>query len=73
MIFDGIVLDFLHSFQILSQFGIEVIGGDLVILAILEVSLSVEEPKGDAISFWSLNDFSDFVSFIVSEFTCSSV
>ena len=73
MICDGIVLDFLHSFQILSKFGVEVISGDLVILSILEVSLSVEEPKGDAISFWSLNDFSDFVSFIVSEFTGSSV
>lgn len=41
--------DLLQSFQILTQFGVNVGGGQLRVLAIDDVLLSVQEPIGDLV------------------------
>ena len=65
--------DLEESLNILSELGIEDVGGHLEILAFLVVSLSVEEPSGDSVSFWLSNDFSDGVSLLLRELTSSEL
>ena len=43
--------DLEQPFDIFSEFGLQDVGGDLKVLSFLVVSLSVEEPSGDAVSF----------------------
>ena len=43
--------DLEQSFDVFSELGLEDVRGDLKILSLLEISLSIEEPSGHAVSF----------------------
>ena len=43
--------DLEQSFNIFSELGLKNVGGDLKILSLLEISLSIEEPSGHSVSF----------------------
>ena len=64
-------LDLVHSFDILSEFGLENVGGHLQVLTLLVVSQSVEEPSGDTISFGVIDDVSDSIGLLFVQFTSS--
>lgn len=59
--------DFFHSLDILSELGVQIVGGDLLVLAVLEVSSSVEEPLREAVSFRVGDDFGDLVDFFLGQ------
>ena len=39
--------DFLHAFHIVSEFGVNVLGKNVAVLARFEILLTVQEPQGD--------------------------
>ena len=41
--------DFLHSFQIFSELGVDLVGDELRPVAFTDVSLSVQEPLGNVV------------------------
>ena len=46
------VLDLLHPLKVFTELGIKDVGGNLVVLAISEILLSVEEPDWDVECYW---------------------
>lgn len=54
--------DLLQSFQILTQFGVDVGGGQLRVLAIDDVLLSVQEPIGDLVLAGVRDDGDDLLN-----------
>lgn len=48
--------DLLQSLEVLTELGVDVVGEDLVVLAVDNVALSVEEPGGDLVlgGFWMM-------------------
>ena len=44
-------LDLLHSFEILSQLGIQGVGNELGVPTVPDVSLSVQEPLGNVVVY----------------------
>jgi hypothetical protein len=63
--------DLEESLDIFSQFGLEDVGGHLKILAFLIISLSVEEPSGDTVALWVIDQVSDGVALALSELSGS--
>jgi hypothetical protein len=63
--------DFEHSFDVLSEFGFEDIGGDLQVLSFLVILVSVEEPLGDTVSFRIGDDASNSVALLLTQNTGS--
>jgi hypothetical protein len=63
--------DFVQSFDVFSQFGLEDVRSDLEIFAFFVISLSVQEPSGDSVSFGIVNDVGNTVALSFSEFTGS--
>lgn len=59
--------DFEHSFDVFSELGFEDIGGDLKVLSFLVISISVQEPSGDSVSFWVSDDVGDSVALLLTE------
>jgi len=57
--------------NVLSQFGFENVGGHLQILAFLVVTLSVEEPTGNAVAFGLSDELGNGVALGFGEFTGS--
>ena len=51
--------DLLESLEILAELGVDTVGQDLVVLAIDNVALSVEEPAGDLVLGGVLDDGDD--------------
>ena len=64
-------LDLVHSFDVLSEFGFEHVGGHLQVFALLVVSQSVEEPSGNSVSFRVVDDVSDGISLFLVQLTGS--
>jgi hypothetical protein len=60
-----------ESFDVLSEFGLEDVGGHLQILALLVVPLSVEEPSGDTVAFGVVDDIGNGIALSLSEFSGS--
>jgi len=54
--------NFIKSFDVFSEFGFEDVGGDLEVLALLVVFLSVEEPSGNAVALGVVDDVGDAVA-----------
>ena len=63
--------DLEESFYVFSQFGFQDVGSHLEILAFLIVTLSVEEPSRDSMSFWFIDEFGNSIALSFSEFSCS--
>ena len=57
--------DLLESLDVLSELGVEVGGGDLSVLTVLEVVPLVKEPGGEAVALWLLADLGDVVDHFV--------
>ena len=64
-----VVADLLEPFQILTHLGVETVGEDLVVLAVDNVLLPVQEPFGDLELSWVLHDGDDSLEFIRVELT----
>jgi len=50
-----IASDLEQSFNILSEFGLKYVRSNLKVLSFLEISLSIEEPSRDTVSFWVID------------------
>ena len=61
--------DLLQALEILTGLAVETVGDDLVVLAIVDVALSVEEPGGDLVLEGVLEDGDDALEFFGCEFT----
>lgn len=60
-----------ESLDIFSEFGFEDVGGHLEIFAFLVISLPVEEPTGDAVSFGFSDDLGDSIGLFFLKFSSS--
>lgn len=65
--------DLEQSLDILSELGFEHVRSHLEVLAFLVVTLSVEEPSGDTVSFRLVDEFSDGVALGFGEFSGSKL
>ncbi len=63
--------DLEESLDVFSELGLEDVGGHLEVLALLVVSLPVEEPPGDSVAFGVVDDIGDGVALGLSEFSGS--
>merc|ERR1711972_550581 len=63
--------DFLHSFDVLSKFVVQVVTGHLAVLAVFPVSLSVQEPSWDFEVLWVGHDSLDLFHFGFGQLTGS--
>lgn len=57
--------------NIFSEFGLENVGGHLQVFAFLIITLSVEEPSRDTVSFGFIDKFSNGIALSFGEFSCS--
>lgn len=69
----SVLSDLLHSFDVVSELGVQVVGGNLLELAVLEVSSSVEEPSWESVSLRVGDDLLDLVDLLFAQFTSSDV
>jgi hypothetical protein len=67
------LLDLLHSLEILSELGVEDVGSHLVVLAVSEILLTVEEPQWDVERYGIGDHFSDLLCLGLVKVTCSAV
>jgi len=65
--------DLEESLDVFSEFGFEDVGGDLQVLSLLVVSLSVEEPSGDTVALGIGNKVSDGIALSLGELSCSEL
>lgn len=63
--------DLLESFDVVSQLRFQVVGEDVVVLAVGLVLLSVQEPGGDLVVGGVLHDGDDSFQFFLGQFTGS--
>jgi len=47
----SVTSDLFHSFQIFSEFGIQVVGDELSPVSVSDISLSVQEPLGNVVVY----------------------
>jgi len=62
-------MNLLEPLEIVTEFGVHTVGEDLVVLAVDNVSLSVEEPDGDLVLSRVLYDGDDSLELFGCEFT----
>jgi len=67
----SVASDFEKSFDIFSQFCFKNVGGNLKILSLLIIFLSVKEPPGNAMTFGIVDDIGNRVALGFGEFSCS--
>ncbi len=65
--------NFLHSFDIFSNFRVNSVGNELLEFSFLVVLLSVEHPIGDVVLSGVSHNSDKFVNFVVREFSSSSI
>lgn len=53
----------LHALKILTQLGLHVVGEHLCVFAVGDVALPIEEPGGDLVLRWVLDDGDDAFEF----------
>ena len=51
--------DLLEALKIVTELGVDAVGEDLVVLAVNDIALSVEEPRWDLVLGWVLDDGDD--------------
>ena len=61
--------DLLQSLEIVTELAVDAVGEDLVVLAVHDVALTVEEPRGDLVLGWVLDDGDDTLELFGGEFT----
>jgi hypothetical protein len=66
-----VALDLLVSLNVLTELGLEDIGGDLHVLAFLVVPLPVEEPSGDVELLGIGDDLGDLVALAFGHLSCA--
>jgi hypothetical protein len=65
--------DLLQSLQIVSQLGVNAVGKNLRVFTVDDVLLSVEEPGGDLVVCWVLDDGDEALEFVRVEISGTSV
>ena len=63
----SVASDFEQPLDVLSELGFEHVRGHLQVLALLVISLPVEEPPGDAVSLWVVDEVGDGVALGLGE------
>jgi hypothetical protein len=61
--------DLLETLQVLTELGVNTVGEDLAVLAVDNVALSVEEPRGDLVLSGVLDDGDDSLKLFGGKFT----
>ena len=61
--------DLLQSLEVLTELGVDTVGEDLEVLAVDNVALSVEEPRGDLVLGGVLDDGDNALELFRGEFT----
>lgn len=61
--------DLLEALEILAELGVDAVGEDLVVLAVDDVALPVQEPGGDLVLGGVLDDGDDTLELFRGEFT----
>lgn len=64
--------DLLQSLQIFTELAVHLVSKDLGVLAIGDVTLSVEEPGGNLVLGWVLDDGDDSLEFFRGDFTSTA-
>lgn len=67
----SVASDLEEPLDVFSELGFEDVGGYLQVLSLLVVSLSVEEPSGDAVALGIGNKVSDGIALSLGELSCS--
>jgi hypothetical protein len=67
----SVTSDFEESFYVLSEFGLEDVRSHLEILSFPVVSLSVEEPSGNTVTFGVIDDASNWIALGLSKLSGS--
>jgi hypothetical protein len=65
--------DLLQALEILTELGVDTVGDDLEVLAIGNVTLSVEEPGGDLVLRGVLDDGDNTLEFFGGDFTSAVI
>lgn len=63
----SVTFDLLQPFQVLTELRVDTVGQDLRVLAINDITLSIEEPGWDLVLGWVLDDCDDSLKFFSSE------
>lgn len=64
--------DLLQAFQIITKFGVDTVGEDLAVLAIDDITLTIEEPGWDLVLGRVLDDGDDPLEFFGGELTSAA-
>jgi hypothetical protein len=67
----SVTSDFEESFDVLSEFGLEDVRSHLEILSLSVVSLSVEEPSGNTVTFGIVDDACNWIALGLSKLSSS--
>ena len=62
----------LQTFEIFTEFAVDTVGDDLAVLAIGDITLSVEEPGRNLVLSWVLDDGDDTLEFFGGNFTSTT-
>lgn len=65
----GDLPDLLEPLNVLTQLGVDLVGGDLHVVAVLEVLLPVEEPVGHLEGLGVLHDGDDLLQLVLVQLT----
>ena len=69
----SVLAGLLHALQVFSESSVDHVGNQLRVGSVLDASLSVEEPFGNAIICWLSENVTNSVHFFFSELSCSAV
>ena len=64
---------FFHSLEVLSKLGVQIVGYQLRVSAVLEVVSSVKEPEGDAVALGVGDDVLDGLAVLFGQLTGSNI
>lgn len=68
----SVLADLLHALQVLSETSVHHVGDKLTVGAVLDASLSVQEPLGNAVVSGLRENVTNSVHFFFREFSCSA-
>lgn len=61
--------DLLQALQIITKLGVDTVGENLAVFAIDDIALTIEEPGGDLVLGWVLDDGDNSLEFFGGKFT----
>lgn len=65
--------DLLQSFQVISQFRLNTVSQSVVVLTVINVLLTVQEPGGDLVLSWILHNLNNSLKLFLGQLTGSLV